>query len=98
MKVITVCGSMKFKEKILKVSNELALKGYCVLQPVYSINKNIIRTDDEHKMLEKEHQKRIDMSDAIYVVNVDNYIGKHTRMEINYAIKNNKEIIYYVNE
>lgn len=38
--------------------------------------------------------KKIDLSDAIYVVNVNGYIGNNTKLEIDYAKSNNKEIIY----
>lgn len=46
-------------------------------------------------MLDKMHKERIKLADAILVVNVDNYIGKSTRSEIEYAESLNKEIIYY---
>lgn len=35
------------------------------------------------------------MSDGIYVVNIDGYIGQAVRNEIEYARKHNKEIIYH---
>ena len=35
------------------------------------------------------------MSDAILALNIDNYIGESTKLEIDYAKKLNKEIIYY---
>ena len=38
------------------------------------------------------------LSDAIYVVNVDNYIGASTSLEIQYAKLLGKEIIYYIND
>lgn len=41
------------------------------------------------------HFKRIELSDAILVVNVNNYIGDSTKLEIEYAKKLRKEIIYY---
>lgn len=50
MKIITLCGSLKFQKEI---------------------------------------------SDTILVVNVNNYIGNSTNLEIEYAKKLGKEIIYY---
>lgn len=41
------------------------------------------------------HKKKIDISDAIYVVNIDGYIGSSTRSEIEYAKNNGKEVIYH---
>lgn len=35
------------------------------------------------------------MSDGIYVVNIDGYIGEAVKNEIAYAIKRGKEIIYH---
>ena len=46
-------------------------------------------------MLGKMHKEKIRISDAILVVNVDNYIGESTRSEIDFANSLNKEIIYY---
>jgi len=41
------------------------------------------------------HWKKIDISDAIYVVNIDGYMGDSTQNEIKYAISKGKEIIYH---
>ena len=46
-------------------------------------------------MLDKMHKEKIKLSDAILVVNVNNYIGSSTKSEIEFAKKLNKEIIYY---
>lgn len=46
-------------------------------------------------MLKEEHFKKIELSDAILVINVDEYIGYSTNLEIEYAKKLNKEILYY---
>ena len=48
--------------------------------------------------LKESHLKRIELSDAIYVLNIDNYIGESTSIEIDYATSINKEIIYYTDE
>ena len=46
-------------------------------------------------ILDKIHRKKIDISDAIYVVNIDGYIGNSTKKEIEYALNNGKEVIYH---
>lgn len=46
-------------------------------------------------MLKEANFKRIELSDAILAVNVNNYIGKSTNLEIEYAKKLRKEILYY---
>ena len=41
------------------------------------------------------HWKKIDISDAIYVVNIGGYLGTSTQNEIKYALEHNKEVIYH---
>ena len=96
MKVITLCGSLKFKEEMMTIAEIMALKGNCILTPVYPVLKNYGRSDKQLKQLKEAHFKRIELSDAILVVNVNNYIGNSTNLEIQYAKKLGKEIIYYI--
>ena len=46
------------------------------------------------EMLDNMHKRKIDMADAIYVINVSGYIGESTRSEIEYALKNGKKVYY----
>ena len=94
MKVITICGSLKFKKEMMRVAEKLALEGNCVLTPVYPISEKLEKTEEQLEKLKEAHFKRIELSDAIYVINKDNYIGKSTELEIEYAQKLGKEIIY----
>ena len=73
----------------------MALEGNCILTPVYPTLDNIERTEEQLIKLKEAHFKRIELSDAILVVNVNNYIGNSTNLEIEYAKKIEKEIIYY---
>ena len=95
MKTITLCGSLKFQKEMMIVAEKMALKGNCILTPVYPVSKNIERTKEQLIKLKEAHFKRIELSDAILVVNVNNYIGNSTNLEIEYAKKLEKEIIYY---
>ena len=52
-------------------------------------------TNKEKEILGNIHKERIKISDAIYVINVNGYIGSATKSEIAYAKEHNKEIIYY---
>ena len=94
MKVITICGSLKFQKEMMIVAEKLALEGKCVLTPVYPISENLKKTEEQLEKLKEAHFKRIELSDSIYVINKDNYIGKSTKLEIEYAQKLGKEIIY----
>ena len=95
MKIITLCGSLKFQKKMMIIAEKKALEGYCILTPVYPILENIERTVEQLVKLKDAHFKRIELSNAILVVNVNNYIGNSTNLEIEYAKKLGKEIIYY---
>ena len=94
MKVVTICGSLEFQREMMIVAEKLALKGDCVLTPVYPISENLKKTEEQLEKLKEAHFKRIELSDSIYVINKDNYIGKSTKLEIEYAQKLGKEIIY----
>ena len=95
MKIITLCGSLKFQKEMMIVAEKMALKGNCILTPVYPTLDKYKRTEKQLEKLKKAHFKKIELSDAILVVNVDNYIGYSTNLEIEYARKLKKEIIYY---
>ena len=95
MKVVTICGSMKYAKEMQTIAGVLAIEnGWCVLQCVYDLDFANLTSEDLN-LLKNEHLKRIELSDAIYVVNIDGYIGDSTNLEIEYAKKLGKEIIYH---
>ncbi|MDR2934156.1 MAG: DUF4406 domain-containing protein [Rickettsiales bacterium] len=94
MKVITICGSIKFYDIIVKEHRRLAFDGYCVFGLTPPSSDGTIETSEQIELLSIEHYKKIDLSDAIFVVNKDGYIGDSTKKEIEYAKKQGKEIIY----
>ena len=97
-KVITLCGSIKFKEEFFKMQEKLTLSENIVLTPNFfqNIKKEEIN-EQTKKMLDGMHRQKIDMSDAIFVINVNGYIGESTKNEIEYAKSKNKEILYLEN-
>ncbi|MGB3365993.1 MAG: hypothetical protein WBA54_00770 [Acidaminobacteraceae bacterium] len=56
--------------------------------------KNLEITEEIESLLDVTHRKKIDLSDAIYVINVNGYIGDSTFNEIKYAKSKGKEVIY----
>ena len=97
MKTYTICGSMKFAEDMKKIAYDLEIsKGYNILQCVYC-EDNIVPTEEELSKLSDAHYKKIDLSDGIYVVNIDGYIGASVKKEIEYAEKLGKEVLYLYN-
>lgn len=96
IKVVTLCGSMKFKKEMMKIAEELELeKRYAIIQCVYFENNNLNNYDIDDDF-EKLHLKKIEISDAIFVVNVNGYIGESTKKEIEYAKSLKKEILSLV--
>lgn len=95
MKIITVCGSLKYQNEMMNITEKMAKQGNCMITPVYPTGKYGC-SDKEKELLGKEHFEKIKMSDSILVVNVDNYIGESTQKEIEYAKSLGKEIIYYM--
>lgn len=96
MKIITVCGSYKFKREMMEMAEKMTLQGNCVITPNDLVKPDKWDyTEDEILMIDKMHKEKIKISDAILVINVNNYIGNSTKSEIEYAKNLNKEIIYY---
>ncbi|MBQ2241429.1 MAG: hypothetical protein II319_04750 [Clostridia bacterium] len=95
MKIITVCGSFRFKDEMSRVAEVLTLAGNCVLMPNELTKGKEEYTAEEAQMIDLMHKEKIRVSDAILVVNVGGYIGKSTRSEIAFAERLGKEIIYY---
>ena len=97
-KVITLCGSTKFKDEFLAQQKRLTLEGNIVISVglfghADGDYKTVI-TDEIKEMLDDIHKRKIDMSDAIFVIDVDGYIGSSTRSEIEYAKSTGKEVMY----
>ncbi len=64
---------------MMAVAEKLALEGNCVLTPIYPTSENIERTEEQLIKLKESHFKKIELSDVIFVVNVNNYIGNSTK-------------------
>ena len=95
MKIITLCGSLKFQKEMMIVAEKIALEGNCIFTPVYPVIENSERTEEQMKRLKEAHFKKIELSDAILVINKNNYIGDSTKLEIEYEKKLKKKIMYY---
>jgi 6-pyruvoyl-tetrahydropterin synthase len=93
--VITVCGSTRFKDETQRVIADLELQGWAVLSVgSYMHAEGITFSDQVKRSLDHLHKRKIAMSDAIYVVNVDGYVGDSTRGEIELAKSLGKPVIY----
>jgi hypothetical protein len=95
-KVITLCGSTRFKDAFMDVQKRLTLEGHIVISVgLFGHSGDSEAMYAETKaMLDDMHKRKIDMADEIYVINVGGYIGSSTRSEIEYAKANGKGIRY----
>lgn len=94
IKTITLCGSTKFKEEFEAAAKCLSLKGYIVLMPhIFAHYLGLKLTSYDKDNFDRLHKQKIDMSDAIMVINKDGYIGKSTKEEIEYAKSKGKKYI-----
>lgn len=95
MKTVTICGSMRFQKEMLEIAWYLETEqGFCVLQPVAKVGEEEM-TEKMIENIKNAHFKKIDISDAIYVVNIGGYVGSSTKREIEYAKAHGKEVIFH---
>ena len=102
-KVITLCGSTRFKDEFMEVQKRLTLEGSIVISVGlfgHSGDNEVWENMDEgtltktKEMLDDMHKRKIDMADEIFVINVGGYIGSSTRSEIEYATATGKAVNY----
>lgn len=102
-KIVTLCGSTKFKKEFLEIQKKLTLLGYIVISVGlfgHSGDNEVWENMDEgtltktKSMLDDMHKRKIDLSDMIYVINVGGYTLESTRSEIEYAKSTGKEVHY----
>ena len=102
-KIVTLCGSTRFKNEFMEAQKRLTLDG-CIVISVglfgHSGDSEVWENMDEgtltrtKEMLDDMHKRKIDMADEIYVINVGGYIGDSTRSEIAYAKAAGKGVRY----
>ena len=93
-KIVTLCASFRFWSEMQEAAERLELEnGWVVLSPVPHVLDRAL-SEQETTLLGELHRSKIDLSDAIFVVNVGGYIGQAVAAEIEYAKQKGKEIIY----
>ena len=103
-KVITLCGSTRFKDAFMEAQKKLTLEGNIVISVGlfgHSGDSEVWEGMSEDtltatkRMLDDMHKRKIDMADEIFVINVGGYIGSSTRSEIEYAHATGKPVRYW---
>lgn len=106
-KVITLCGSTRFKDEFMQAQKRLTLAGNIVISVGlfgHSGDSEVWENMDEgtltktKEMLDDMHKRKIDMSDEIFVINPGGYIGESTAAEIRYARQAGKNVRYLEEE
>jgi len=94
---ITLCGSIKFFDKMVEIQGELEKAGHTVFMPVKAAGVDYWAEDNTSRVQAKkslelinEHFHKIEKSEAILVVNmtkgdIENYIGANTFLELGFA-------------
>lgn len=107
-KIITICGSTRFADLHSVMQWEFEKTG-CICLTIsvlpdwyakgkeYKGNSHFAEQEGLKDILDELHLRKIDISDEIFVINKDGYIGESTRNEIEYAEKLNK-IVRYMEE
>ena len=102
-KVVTLCGSTRFKEEFMEAQKRLTLEGKIVISVGlfgHSGDSEVWEGMDEgtltrtKEMLDDMHKRKIDMADEIFVINVGGYIRESTASEIAYAKAAGKAVSY----
>ena len=102
-RVITLCGSTRFKDEFMEAQKRLTLEGNIVISVGlfgHAGDAEVWENMDEgtltktKEMLDDMHKRKIDMADEIFVINVGGYIGTSTRSEIEYAKMTGKTVRY----
>ena len=106
--IITICGSIKFIDEMRAIEKRLINIGHKVYMPVKAPGVDYWEKDNSKRVIAKrglglieKHLDKIEISDAILVVNVDklrkkNYVGANTFTEICFAHYRKKKI-YFLN-
>jgi hypothetical protein len=95
-KIITLCGSTKFRDEYIAAQKRLTLEGNIVISVGLFGHSGDDKGWSEHTkpMLDDMHLRKIDLADEIFVINVGGYTGESTRKEIEYARKTGKKVSF----
>lgn len=94
-RIITLCGSLMFKDDFLREEKRLTLEGYVVFSHcIFDKLKKV----KQIKLLEDLHKRKILIGSEILVINKGGYIGESTTKEIAFARKHRKIIKFMENE
>lgn len=94
-KIITLCGSTRFKKDFEHWNKELTLQGHIVISVgIFGHRGKDPRFWENKELLDKIHLDKIRLADEIFVINPGGYIGESTKKEIEFAKSIGKIVKY----
>lgn len=87
-RVVTLCGSTRFKQAFIEANFRETMAGRIVLTVGWYSHadaETYTPTPEEKRRLDALHLAKIDLSDEILVINVGGYVGESTAREIAHA-------------
>ena len=91
---LTICSSSKFYETAQMLAREVESAGITVYTPRFDFNEEAVEVTQEEKIrLTHEFLRKIDQSDAVYVIDKDGYTGRSVCIEIGYASALGKTVL-----
>ncbi|MBN6054553.1 hypothetical protein JYK22_21605 [Nonomuraea sp. RK-328] len=94
--IVCLCGSTRFRDEFAAVNRDLTAKGKIVLAPGVFGHSGDPMADEQKRLLDDLHLRKIDLADRVHIVNPGGYIGDSTRAEIAYAVERGKPVTYLV--
>lgn len=93
--VVTLCGSTKFKQAFIEANFRETMLGRIVLSVgLYGhADREVYNpTPEEKRALDELHFRKIDLSDMVLFLNVDDYLGVSSLNELDYARRLGKRV------
>jgi hypothetical protein len=93
--IYTLCGSTRFPDAFAVANMHLSAMGH-VDEPrgARYLTSDGDETTPGKRGLDELHLRKIDLSDAVFVVNVAGYVGSSTQREIAYARATGKAVVW----
>jgi hypothetical protein len=94
IKTLTICCSSKFYDTAQALAKEMTDAGLNVFTPRFDFNEEVVAVTMADKIsLTREFLRKIEESDAIYVIDQDGYSGRSVCIEIGYASALGKTVV-----
>ncbi|MFT3875833.1 MAG: hypothetical protein QM708_05345 [Propioniciclava sp.] len=91
-RIVCICGSTRFRDEIMEANQRLTLAGVIVVAPALFQHRGDTITDEQKQVLDELHLKKIDLADAVLIVDPGGYIGESTSREMAYARSSGKPV------